>query len=559
MEDILINVDSRYRDLGKYPNECKFSLTLDKVYKNIVSARIVSNEINNYIQFIDSSKNNNYIKIHIPNKINDPDGYLLTLPDGISLSIESIKEEIDKLLDNLNINLNLENLGEKYFYIFYLNESLTLTFDFNSTLGNKLVISEGWHSLYGINLQINNYIKTKYNERLNYKNQNPLTASIDLDNGKFKLSSFSLKIFDRRLRNIILGEPTINDCIRIDNFIPQGNDGLGSYTGNLNQNLNLLKNNLYKFYINDITTFRISNMIPIIDMGILDLLVNNEYEIPLGYINGGNKLLSKSKYYLNNNSNDPNEESKQINNLILELNNVKTRVSFKNDIINMYYFNVGLNIWDNNSIINKLLNKQYLRNEFFITNTQFLNNGFRPSILKDITTFEINFLNNNINNLLINGIFDNKGNSYKALGYYLGFRPLNNNFLLKSKYDNGELKIMGDKPFNLYGDDYVFVKINNWGYIDLFNEKYLGKMLSRVPLRNIRLDDYVNKEFKIRQPVNVQKIDIELVDYLGNTVNMNGSDYSFTLELKQLQVSDQKDTYERNNLIFQNYPNKLYN
>ena len=52
MEEILINIDSKYRDINIYPNETKFRLNLDFNYKNIISAKLASIEINHNIQFL---------------------------------------------------------------------------------------------------------------------------------------------------------------------------------------------------------------------------------------------------------------------------------------------------------------------------------------------------------------------------------------------------------------------------------------------------------------------------------------------------------------------------
>ena len=56
MENILINIDSRYRDQTLYPNETKYKINFEKTYKNIISARMVSMEITNTINYIDSKK-----------------------------------------------------------------------------------------------------------------------------------------------------------------------------------------------------------------------------------------------------------------------------------------------------------------------------------------------------------------------------------------------------------------------------------------------------------------------------------------------------------------------
>ena len=77
-----------------------------------------------------------------------------------------------------------------------------------------MIIKKGWHSIYGLVIQIKNYIKQKYDERKEYVIQNPTTSVIPLDNGNFTISSsIILKIFDRRFRNMI----TLSlDCIRMD-------------------------------------------------------------------------------------------------------------------------------------------------------------------------------------------------------------------------------------------------------------------------------------------------------------------------------------------------------
>ena len=47
-------------------------------------------------------------------------------------------------------------------------------------------------------------------------------------------------------------------------------------------------------------------------------------------------------------------------------------------------------------------------------------------------------------------------------------------------------------------------------------------------------------------------VEIELIDYLGNTVDLNGIDFSFTLSLKQIFNTDQKGSIEKRALVFGN-------
>ena len=67
MEEILVNIDSKYRDITVYPQESKYSITFEKKYKNIISVRMLSLEITNTINYISNVKNNNYFTHNIQN------------------------------------------------------------------------------------------------------------------------------------------------------------------------------------------------------------------------------------------------------------------------------------------------------------------------------------------------------------------------------------------------------------------------------------------------------------------------------------------------------------
>ena len=155
---------------------------------------------------------------------------------------------------------------------------------------------------------------------------------------------------------------------------------------------------------------------------------------------------------------------------------------------------------------------------------------------------------------MTNGLVDIKKMVYPPVGYYLGFRPnitkTVNQFTFKGSVDNTERIMNATKIFDTTGDDYMFLRINDWGYIDFFGKKMFAKVLLTTGLGNPKIDDYVNKEYRFRQPIDVNKLDIELVDYLGNTIDLGGFDWSFTLELKQIVNSSDKTSVERNTLVF---------
>ena len=579
MEEILINIDSKYRDITVYPQESKYSITFDKKYKNIISIRMLSLEITNTINYISTQKNNNWFVIHLPNKVNDPEGIKLQLEDGLLQVIGSIRNIVNILFSvYTNTTGSLQQytvdskpFAEKYFYIFYLNNAITFTFDFNSKLfptilSNKLTINPGWHSIYGLYLQIQTYVKSMYDARKNYLSLNPTNPAIDLDLGNYTMQDFNLRIWDRRFRNLDdESEPTSNDCIRIDNIVVSG------VTYNINNGV-VLKNKIYSHYLSDITTY-----IPLTTgTKILDKLIGNNFIIPPTYLgaNGTKKYESGSIYFINNNTIAPSTDSVQIYNLMMQLNNISYTVSFENKFttdatagIDYYYYWVdptgGDNTWKsldatsgsfNNRLAN-LTSKNFLRLHKFLSLDDYNNPYHTVSLVKDIASFEIDFSTYNyLVNPVDNGILNIKKMQYPPLGFYIGYRPnikkTSDQFLLKPDIDDTKVILKATKIYDATGDDYIFVRINDWGYVNFFDTKMFAKIVFSSGLGNSRLDDFINKEFRFRQPTNIQKLDIELIDYLGNTIVLNGFDWSFTLELKELLNTQDKGTSEKQNLVF---------
>ena len=434
MEDILINIDSKYRDINLYPNETKFRIILDNNYKNIISAKLASIELNHNVQFlnyknINSSKGNNYFTLHIPNKLNDIDGTKITVQDRYTRTIDALKDNINTQLNIFNNNFNS---NKKYFYIFYLINPNSL-----------LNLSIGWYSLYGLY----NIIK------------------------KAKLFiNFDLYIFDRRFSN----------NTRIDNI-------------NLStSNINSLENDLYNIYINDIINFIPNNT----GTGILDLLYKNYGSI----------------YSINNN---PSPRDPTIFNLVFKYDPISFITIFSNYLGNIYTYDHDHDEWT-------LLS---------------------PDIT-DIISFDIDFFNISLQT--------NTNFNYPSLGYQLGFRPslVSQDFILSSEYINNTIEISSQYTFNLNDNSYLFIKINDWGNINFINTQYFAKILFNSYFNCNKIDEYVNPEYKFRQPINFQKLDIELIDYLGNNIELNGRDFSFTIKLTQILNTEQKCRNERTNLFF---------
>lgn len=295
-------------------------------------------------------------------------------------------------------------------------------------------------------------------------------------------------------------------------------------------------------------------------MGILDQLVTNNYTIPLNYnyTGEGTLLLSSSKYYTNNSLSTPTSESIQIYNLQNNINTSTLIISFSNTYSDFCYYyvdplNINASNWNHGiNKINNLLSKNYQRDNYFITTTQYNDKSYNITMNKDIAPFDIDFktetnISTNIGKLKLN---------YPSLGYYLGFRPdlkiTNDNFIYSSIISDLSTQIIGSKVYTFTNNEYIFLKLNNWGYYDFFNNIMFAKIIIPINYKTFN-SDYninINKEIIFRQPTNFQHLDIELIDYLGNRVDLNGFDFSFTLELKQIINSDQKNIFEKKNLIF---------
>jgi hypothetical protein len=595
MEEILVNIDSRYRDTLVYPNESKFRYTMEKTIKNISSIRLVSLEINNSINYISSKRKNNYLRFHLPNKLNDPIGIRIELEDGLLQLISSINKMINSILDGLiNTNaglqtkkINDEPVAEKYFYIFYLNDNAQFNFSFNdninnpASLHNPFILEKGWHSIYGVVLRLKEYVRRNYNDRKLYKTNNPDdTSSIDLDSGNFYFTTpVSLNIWDRRFRKVtttLVGsttyyQPDTGDCIRtdtlqLDNFSYLFND--------LETNLSTFTDDFYKIYLYDTTNFIVAKTpadYPI--LGILDQLNTNSYVIPVGYVGAGTNMLAKSYYYLNNAAAIPTLDNTQIYNITGISNLTTLRVSIVNSFtkpsaasgssIDFYYYWMNIRdstqqSWSTSDATNttgNLTDKDYLLYHGFITIAQFNDPAFKPNMKKDIAEFQVDFNTyTDLNTYVINNTVDIHKMQYPPLGFYLGYRPdltkTTEKFLLSPTWLDADAMIVAPKMFSTTGDSYIFMRINDWGYFDFFNRPMFAKILMTTGLGNPKIDDGLAKEYRFRQPVNIQRLDIELVDYLGNTLDLNGNDYSLTIEFRVFVNSTQKVVNEKQGLAF---------
>jgi hypothetical protein len=154
--------------------------------------------------------------------------------------------------------------------------------------------------------------------------------------------------------------------------------------------------------------------------------------------------------------------------------------------------------------------------------------------------------------------FTNTGNN-KSLGHHLGFRHDIYNSIFNA--GTGRHELVSESLLDTIGDNYLFLRINDYGKMYNFNkstsdynetlDNYLGKIILSVGKaeKNFDNNNFITKKHIFRQPANISKLDIELIEPTGNVINTHSVDYSFTLELG---VIYDKELYKKslNNLNF---------
>jgi hypothetical protein len=141
--------------------------------------------------------------------------------------------------------------------------------------------------------------------------------------------------------------------------------------------------------------------------------------------------------------------------------------------------------------------------------------------------------------------FTNHG-QYPSLGYHLGFRK--NTY--SSTLSGTKHYLKSESLMDTIGDNYLFLRINDYGKMYNFyksttnyNEildNYIGKIILSVNKteKNFDNNNFITKKHIFKQPVNISKLNIELLDPIGNIINTNSIDYSFTLELGVIYDSE---------------------
>ena len=135
-----------------------------------------------------------------------------------------------------------------------------------------------------------------------------------------------------------------------------------------------------------------------------------------------------------------------------------------------------------------------------------------------------------------------------SLGKYLGFT--------KNKYE-GLNSYTGEGILDVIGDPYVYLRINDYGdLVTQFNDKnILAKIVIRE-LKNIMIFDdgsnFVTKQYVFKNPQTINRLNIELIDQYGRTIDMVNMNFSFTLEFKTIY-----DNTKSNTIYYDDIKNKF--
>tara|TARA_Y200000002_G_scaffold371118_1_gene367397 strand:- start:840 stop:1661 length:822 start_codon:yes stop_codon:yes gene_type:complete len=120
--------------------------------------------------------------------------------------------------------------------------------------------------------------------------------------------------------------------------------------------------------------------------------------------------------------------------------------------------------------------------------------------------------------------------SYESVGY----SSLGNNLGFTNNTYTGS-RITADKVINLNAPLYYFLKINN---IDNVIDNKVTNAFAKIIQTSGKYDftiegkqDYVSKEKVFRSPINLSKLEIQVVDFLDNILDFNGYDITLTLEV----------------------------
>jgi hypothetical protein len=138
-------------------------------------------------------------------------------------------------------------------------------------------------------------------------------------------------------------------------------------------------------------------------------------------------------------------------------------------------------------------------------------------------------------------------NKHRSLGHRLGYIFDDSNYLAKNQVSaSDKYKWVSDSFLNITKDEYLFVRINDYGVI--YNDLREKSLLAKIILSDAQFvidngSNFLTKTYIFKQLINLSKFEIELINQYGQTVDMNYIDFSITLEVGQIYDSNDYNKY----------------
>lgn len=161
------------------------------------------------------------------------------------------------------------------------------------------------------------------------------------------------------------------------------------------------------------------------------------------------------------------------------------------------------------------------------------------SIMWDEINYKVTIQNNTPFTIICNN-----DTEHESLGAHLGFLGSNTSYLFNNQQQSYNLTTLtyvyawtGENFLHVNKDQYCFLKVNDYGVI--YNNLIDKSILAKILLYDSQFvfdtgSNFLTKMYKFKQPINISRFDIELINQFGKTIQMGSVDFSMTLELGQL-------------------------
>ena len=194
------------------------------------------------------------------------------------------------------------------------------------------------------------------------------------------------------------------------------------------------------------------------------------------------------------------------------------------------YSPITLKTFINNFLSTTVYNNIIVTVDDEIDNDTYLGNGLMTIQSNNAETFSLYFDKD------IYGNDDTINHISLKIGWIMGYRQ---------KYYNNLTKYVTEAPVNLNGHQYIYLVVNdftnssvNEGFHTAFNFSTLNKnILARISLKG-NLVKYLTKNIPIERfyfgPVDIHKLQLQVVDEYGRILDLNNGDYSCCLTFKSV-------------------------